>query len=379
MKKIMCYLLCMFCLFVLCACDEEVSYDGQVKVTFCLEGGTYMNCTRPVVLYFDYSEGDSNYICSPDVLTRKEIIKSGYYLSGWYKTRVDDGENISYSDEFNFATDTVGKDELTLYAYWEKNIVYTYNVCYKDALGEKVVLGTYKVNAGDKFDDYNEYSNKNWGYTPLRYVDEDGNPWDENFTHPGGSESLAVDVYVEYLDGEYLIVTNAEQLSSRISSSQNIYLAADIDLEGRELCFVNYRGTLKGNGYTISNFKLGYGTTVNDLIDDLEGDGTGNTLCLSLFGKTKNAVIENVNFNNVTFELNTTFQKTKKIYVVPLATIIENTKLKDINFTGTFNIKNLPSSFNIEEDLVFVGNSAYYKKDEISIIENVNVVLTEIN
>ena len=127
MKKIIYTIICLLLITFMCGCEDENNYEGQVKVTFHLEGGTYMNCTRPVVLYFDYSDDEANYICSPIDLTRKEITKSGYNLVGWYKTKIEDGEEVSYSDEFNFETDTVGKEGLNLYAYWEKKIVYAYN------------------------------------------------------------------------------------------------------------------------------------------------------------------------------------------------------------------------------------------------------------
>lgn len=377
MKKIIYTIICLLLITFMCGCEDENNYEGQVKVTFHLEGGTYMNCTRPVVLYFDYSDDEANYICSPIDLTRKEITKSGYNLVGWYKTKIEDGEEVSYSDEFNFETDTVGKEGLNLYAYWEKKIVYVYNVCYKDASSEVIVLGTYKVKAGEKFEDYLGYADKNWGYTALGYYDEDGNPWDSNFTHPGGDVSLTINVFVDYLEGEYLIVDSADDLQTSVANNQNIYLTNNIDLEGRELCFRNYRGVLMGNGYTISNFNLKYGVGRDDLVNDFYDEGK-TSLCLSLFGKTKGAVIENVNFENVTFKLDTTFKMTHKIYVAPLAVSMEDTTIKNVTFNGTFEIINLPSGFNVEENLIVVNDSAYYLIDDLSKIENVSINLTNI-
>ena len=377
MRRIIYCLICLLLLTFISGCNEESEYDGQVKITFHLEGGIYMNCTRPVVLYFDYSDDDANYICAPDELTRKEITRSGYDLLGWYKTKVEDGEEVSYLDEFNFETDTVGKEGLILYAYWEKKVQYTYNVCYLDSSNEVVVLGTYKVKSGETFDDYLDYANKNWGYTALGYYDETGNPWDKEFAHPGGDESLAINVYVKYLDGEYTIVKTADDLKKTISSSQNIYLANDIDLGGKDLCFKNYRGTLIGNGYTISNFNLLFGVGRDDLVDDFEDEGK-TSLCISLFGSTNGASIENVNFTNVTFKLDTTFKLTHKIYIAPLAVTMEDTVIKNVNFSGTLEIINLPSGFNVEENLFIISDTAYYLKDDLSIIENVDVVLTNI-
>ena len=377
MKKLICCMICLMCIVLMSGCNEEANYDGQVKVTFSLEGGTYMNCTRPVVLYFDYSDNESNYICPPDSLTMKEITKSGYDLVGWYKTKIVDGENISYADKFDFDTDTVGADGITLYAYWEKKIQFTYNVCYKDSLGEIVVLGTYKVKAGDKFDDYLDYADKNWGNTALGYYDDEGNPWDETFTHPGGENSLAINVYVQYLAGEYLIVRSADDLSEKIATSQNIYLVDDIDLGGRDLYFANYRGHLMGNGHTISNFNLKYSDIRSDLVNDFEGEGK-KSLCLSLFGKTKGAIIEDVNFTDVTFKLSTKNPSVAKIYIAPLAVSMENTTIRNVNFNATLEIVEYPTNLNVEEDLIVVYDFAYYLIDESSTIENTNLVFTKI-
>ena len=143
------------------------------------------------------------------------------------------------------------------------------------------------------------------------------------------------------------------------------------------MCFRNYRGVLMGNGYTISNFNLKYGVGRDDLVNDFYDEGK-TSLCLSLFGKTKGAVIENVNFENVTFKLDTTFKMTHKIYVAPLAVSMEDTTIKNVTFNGTFEIINLPSGFNTEENLIVVNDSAYYLIDDLSKIENVSINLTNI-
>ena len=151
MKRIVCSILLVFSLLCLISCKEEENYDGQVMVTFHLEGGTYMNCTRPVVLYFDFQTGEDNYICSPTDLTRKEITKSGYDLAGWYRTKIENGDEVSYADPFDFENDKVDENGITLYALWEKKVKYAYNVCYYNSNNELIVLGTYNVKAGDKW------------------------------------------------------------------------------------------------------------------------------------------------------------------------------------------------------------------------------------
>jgi hypothetical protein len=69
---------------------------------------------------------------------------------------------------------------------------------------------------------------------------------------------------------------------------------------------------------------------------------------------------------------------THKIYVAPLAVSMEDTTIKNVTFNGTFEIINLPSGFNVEENLIVVNDSAYYLIDDLSKIENVSINLTNI-
>ena len=143
-------------------------------------------------------------------------------------------------------------------------------------------------------------------------------------------------------------------------------------MNGSSLCFDNYRGTIKGNGHKISNFTLNYGASKNDLVDDFTDIGK-KSLCLSLFGMTNGASINDVTFENVTFSLKTGLSTTHKIYVVPLAVKMEKTNISNVNFTGNVNIVELPDGFNVEENLVIVTDSGYYLKDDESNVENVNI------
>lgn len=371
MKKYFIMIIALFLIITSVGCHRNNDYDGQVKVTFSLEGGTYMNCTNNVVLYFNFKNDEANKICSPTSLTGNDVEKSGYELVGWFKTKTDDNGSISYSDEFDFERDKVSGSELVLYAQWKKIIKYSYNVCWYQN-NEMKILGSYPVNAGEKFEDYSNYYKKNFGYTALGYFDESGLPWDWDFVHPGGDENLAINVIVKYIEGTYTIVDSSDDLGTLIKTSQNIYLTNDIDMNGSSLCFDNYRGTIKGNGHKISNFTLNYGASKNDLVDDFTDIGK-KSLCLSLFGMTNGASINDVTFENVTFSLKTGLSTTHKIYVVPLAVKMEKTNISNVNFTGNVNIVELPDGFNVEENLVIVTDSGYYLKDDESNVENVNI------
>ena len=67
---------------VLCVgCSSGRSYEGKTKVIFELEGGTYQNCVRPIVQYYDFKEGTQNLIVEPTQLSKAEITRSGSQAS----------------------------------------------------------------------------------------------------------------------------------------------------------------------------------------------------------------------------------------------------------------------------------------------------------
>ena len=54
-KKLLALIVCAVALIV-SACATQTNFDGQIKVTFCLEGGVYQNSKRDVVVYYPASE-----------------------------------------------------------------------------------------------------------------------------------------------------------------------------------------------------------------------------------------------------------------------------------------------------------------------------------
>lgn len=365
----------MIFLISLSGCKEENSYENLTKVIFELEGGVYQNCTLPITHYYNIQDGETMTIYNPSDLSLKNIERAGYVFKGWFQTKEVIGDNVTYSDEWDFTTDKISKDGITLYAYWKKAISYTYNVCYLDDNNETVIIGTYEVNEGEKYSDYLNFAKKRYGYTPIRVLDESGNPWDNNFTHPGGEENLAINVYIEYIEGEYNLVSTAEELIKY--KNTNIYLLNDIDMGGREFSFGDYSKNFQGNNYTISNFKIQYSAQATALVPDFD-EPTQKSLCVSIFKSLNGATVENVNFENVSVDITTTYQKTYKIYVAPISTKITNSTVSNVSFNGSFGYSELPSNFDKEDSLIFVTDKAYYIIDEKSVIEDV-IINAEIN
>ena len=368
LKKFLTILLCVAILFTVVACSENNDYSNQAKVVFCLEGGVYQNSTRDVVQYYPVGDGSLK-IIAPNELSEKPIEKAGYYIEGWYKTKTGEGENAQYSNKWNFASDKVDKSGVTLYAKWVKNVRFTYSVCYKDAQGQTVVIGEYPVNAGDTFNDYAKYAEKRYDgiYTPIGYVDENCAPWDTAFTHPGGEESLDIKVYVTYVEGEFEIVSTAKQLKASVN--KNIYLVADIDMQGEALSFGNYKGIFEGNNHTISNFTIHYEAGKNYLVE--------NNLHVSLFGNASGAKIKNVSFTDVKVKISTTLSVTQQIYLAPIAVEATKVELTNVTFSGTYTVEKLPNGREESEMVIVVTNSAFYQKDADTTETNVSVTLTK--
>ena len=355
--------LSVMCLSLLCltGCDEPDIYANKVRVVFKLEGGTYRSTQNDVIYYLGDKDGSSKKVYDPVATTGNEMTNADYTFVGWFRDRIDDGDNVIYKNKWDFESDRVGDDGVTLYACWRK---YTYNVCFRDDDGALQVLGEYSVSQGEKFDDYKNFDESRSGYTSLGvYRTESGEIWDSDFEHPGGDLDLAVNVVVDYLKGDYKLIRTAREL--RANRNGNIYLMNDIDFEGEKFAgFGNYRGTFNGNGYTIKNFVFDYTGGRDSLVNntDLENDGNHNgrnLLVLSLFGNTNGARVENVKFENVSFDVNTTFSSTAGIYVAPLALTARNSRFADVTFDGIVSITALPAKFDTSE--LYIADGPCYR------------------
>lgn len=370
-KKILFVCFSLFIIQLVTGCNNNSDEPKGVKIIYELEGGVYKNCLNPIRFYFEFGEEDMMYIQDPTTLTNDAVTRSGYTLEGWYTDK-------NYTKKWDFDKDQVSKEGITLYAKWKKNIIYKYNVCYYDKQNNLQIINSYEVQAGEKFNDYLNYAKKrNDGlYTPIRFLNESGEAWDENFTHPGGDSNLDINVIVEYIEGDFALVSTAEQL--RQNKNRNIYLLNDIDLGGEEFPLKDYRYKLVGNEKTISNCIVTtnptkYGLNVDHTQDDQ------NSLYVSLFGNIKNATIIDVTFDNVVFEIKSTFTNTYKIYVSPICTKLENCIIDKVTINVTYKCVELPSGFDIEENLVFVTDEVYLIDSSNNTVTNNKINILEIN
>lgn len=383
-KKIMLLAFLTISFISITSCGKQnTNYEGQTKVLFELEGGTYKNSTETVTYYYPLEDNQTCRIFDINTFDdgKNKVSNGGFTFTGWYKTKtIDSSGKTTYSDLWDFNNDFLTTAGLTLYAKWEKIYTYSYEVMYRDEQGALVSLGKYNVLKGSTFSDSQNFASKRTGYTPISFEDEKGNPWDESFTHPGGDENVCIPVIANYIEGIYDVVrTKADFISYSSRRTSKMYLLNDIDLEGESISFGNFIGKVIGNGHTVSNFAYKYTSRKSDLVQ-IEGV-SGTSLVISLFGNMKNAEISNVTFDNVSIVIETENSSiTGNVFVSSLASSMENTNINDVSINGTYQIKTLPQSIldAIEERVVFELSSGYVTMDELSVITNFNTNFTEV-
>ncbi|MDE6398760.1 MAG: hypothetical protein K2L51_05510 [Clostridiales bacterium] len=311
--------------------------------------------------YYDFAPDTQNLILDPEKLTDRErkIERNGYHIEGWYRTKTSDGDEVQYSGKWDFSSDRVGNEGVTLYARWERNIVYTYNVCYRDESGVTQILGSYTVNAGAKFRDMQGLADSYEGHTFLgTFYDESGAVWNENFTHPGGETDTAVNVYGKYMPGEYKLVRTASDLLT--AGNKNIWLMNDIDMGGKTLRLGDYSGTFEGNDHRIYNFALDATGDRNSLFTDAEltPDASDNSgiMRVSLFHSVQNATLRNVTFAANETVIDVTFSGIKHICIAPLSLKLKDSTLDNVQFTGAYRSVRLPDG--ITPQIAAAGKAA---------------------
>lgn len=296
----------------------QTDLEGMYVATFELNGGKLDLKSTSVDSNINYAYEPGSHIIDPTCKDwNYKLTRPGYLFTGWF-TSAECREN----EKWDFSTGTITKD-MTLYAGWEKEIVYSFSVCYID--GETTqTLGQYKVSAGDKFEDYRKYANKRDDFTAIGYfVDaECTTPWDFSTTHPGGDADNDIKVYIDYIPGEWILVDSYSKLKSAIGKG-NIYLTDNIDCEGQELSFGRSFGyILEGNNYAIRNFTV-------------EKSGGALMPGVALFQSlTEGAKIQNVSFENVTFKF-FGVEKATKIKVAALAKEATDCVVSNVSITGT--------------------------------------------
>lgn len=381
-------LLCMFSLFLLVGCQKEKDYSGYTYAVFCLEGGAYQEAvplSGSINQLCVLDENGECYLFDPNQLGDGNVItRNGYTLDGWYRTKVGEGDDAVYSNPWDFEKDKMTKDGVTLYAKWKKVINHGYDLYYKNEQGEDILIYSYNVANGAKFNDllnqaaaYGKRNHK----TFYGYFDSFGEEWDNNYALKVEDPEIAtrVKVYARFIDNadngkDWILVREASDLSNLSNTDNNIYLMNDIDMEGKSLSFKDFKGVFEGNNHAIKNFSISYETGFNALENDAVTDEP-NRLHIGLFRKLSNATVQNVKFENVTCVVEAGYSRIAYIHVSPFAVEIENSTIQNVTFECEVKIgDSVKIGYDVQD------NQMYYKKDNNSTIDgvyNVTIVPSE--
>ena len=340
----------------------------KAKAIFVLEGGSCRGYENNVTYIYSLDESGEALIYDPNYIEENpdnQIILHDHHIEGWYRTKNEDG---TYSNPWDFSKDKMGKDGVTLYAKWAENVEYSYLV-YK-SINDTEPIAKLVVEKGGKFNDITLDLDID-GYTNIQYLDKDGNPWDSSFTHPGGDVDTAIRVNMDLVEGDFKVVRTARELKN--SKAKNIYLAADIDLEGASFNFNEYTGILLGNGHKIYNFTVKSPAAKAEINSDL---ATKNSLYSSIFYKLDGATIKDVTFEDVTYEINNPLQTIRNVVICPLATIVNNSTIENVKVVGTYEIKKVPSAATV----TIIKDSMFFIKDKeysADISDNITITVND--
>lgn len=303
-----------------CASNTDPT-AGKNVVTFVINGGILSYGTSSTSGSINYAYHPGTYVKDPTEFNNYKILRDGYNFTGWYTS-----PDCKPSEKWDFNT-ILNVEKLTLYAGWELAIKYTYSVNFVD--GENTVtLGSYSVSEGEKFNDWRKFADTRENYTSYGYYSdpECTIPWDTSVTHPGGDVDLDIPVYVNYIEGNWNIVNNFDELKNALKSG-NVYLNKDIDCEGEELYVSDdFNMIFEGNGFKVTNFTVPKkGTAVNP--------------SCAIFSKLADgADIRNVSFENVTYRFfDIKDHASVKANVASLTVKLESgVKITNVSISGTF-------------------------------------------
>ncbi len=316
-------------------------YDAEgynVSVKYDANGGLFTTNTSVVVDTYDATDFPTNgngehelVLVSPDnPIKDKENrftpYKPGYFLVGWYTEREEvkspDGSVTEYRysgrwdfDNDRFAVSADGKSadtpSLTLYAAWAPQFSYEfYDLDSGAHIGsyefDPVYIDSIRVPAWNtetgKLNLYEFPSVDNKTFNAV-YLDAEGTQLvtAERIAHTGDinldnavAENPVMNLYVDMLDGAWFNIYKAEHFVDNSILDGNYNILADLDFTGlfwsNALTYGEFTGTIIGNGHKFSNIN------VRQTSASRTNAGVFGTIADS-------AKIENVEFENVTFNL----------------------------------------------------------------------------
>ena len=360
--------------------EKNDAENFSVSVKFDANGGFFTTNTSVIVDSFNVSEMAAQNgqvqipLLSPDNSLRGNdaftVINNGHFLAGWYTDRQETADGYVYSGKWDFEKDRVAVDVsgtytatepvLTLYAAWAP----VFSVEFYD-LSSGEYLETYTFNPQEvteirvpKLDEesgamemFKFPQRKGYTYVGAHYDAAATMPVDtETLVHPGmldeatgTAKDTVMQLYVDWMEGEWYHIYNVEQFLDNASVSGNYIIHADLDFEGEiwpsSLMHGNFTGTIQGNGHTFSNISI---------------EQTNNSkVNAGLFGYlTETANITDLKLDNVTFTIKSGTRVAGTCYGL---------------FAGNISSDATISGVTIENSTLQVDSGCYFGADDYAI------------
>lgn len=365
--------------------EKNNAENYTVSIRYDANGGIFTTNTSSIVDSYNLSELPVNAkgnaeiaLLSPDNSARGNdafsAVNNGYFLAGWYSERTetkDSAGNVSYtySNKWDFENGLLEIDKtkqysaeapvLTLYAAW----VPLFEIEFYSLDGEFLKTYSYDPHAvGEiKLPEWNtetgrvemyEFPEKS-GYTFNKaYLDSEGTKALESatLTHSGEidyatgtAKNKTMKVYIDFTEGEWFRIYNAEQFLDNATLKGNYEIFADLDFEGKiwptSFMYGNFEGSIKGNGHTFKNIELVQ--TNNSKVN------------AGLFGNiTEKASLSDITFENLSFTVKAGTRVVGTSYGAFAGTLSNNAKL---------------SGLSILNSTLQIDSSCYFGADEYSI------------
>ena len=361
-------------LFFVTACSQDpTAYDNNdangytVSVKYDANGGVFTGTSSIMVDSFNIADMKKDASGMVNVkLMKPDDPKRGDWqpangnliLEGWYKERTEsinaDGEKVyTYSGKFNFDTDVVTIDPskthtsaepvVTLYARWiQKFEVRFFSVHTGEPIGK-----TYEFNPLEEVEITIPHWNTETGRMEMyKFPTVTGKTFEAVYSdmagtnridgsvldHPGKIDKVTgevtnpvLDVYVEYKEGNWFNIYNAEQLSSIKDFTGHYILHEDLDFDGVEwpTSFTRrFSGEIIGNGHTIKNVTIAQ--------KDISSTEFG------LFGiLMAGAKISNVTFENITTSIEAGTRTPGSAYGLLIGNLQKDTVLENVQIVSS--------------------------------------------
>ena len=375
MKTVLLPLMLLLIVCVFCACGknktrlEEVGDNGYtVSVRFEANGGEFTTNCYSIVDSYNISGMKTNAngmvelaLVSPDNAVRGAndtftAQNAGYFLAGWYERveTVDSEGNTTYTytNKWDFENGkllvdpnkeySVSEAVITLYAVWVPQFEINFYNMNTGELIETKIFNPEETSFQVPHWDETTGQMKMYKFPKLNgytfngvYLDAAGTqPVEDTLVHhgyvdeeTGAAVNPSMDVYIDWMEGDWYHIYTAEQLANNASTKGNYILEADLDFSNVvwPAAFYNNKefvGSINGNGHTISNV-----TIEQSKID---------TMTMGLFAKIdENAVIENVTFENVILKIKMGFKTAGSAYGLFAGSIDKGATINGVNLLNS--------------------------------------------